>query len=268
MQKKTLPTLYIPHGGGPCFFMDWTIGPADTWDKMEAWFRSLHQNIGTKPKAILMISAHWETEGFKVSNQSNPSLIYDYSGFPEHTYELTYPASGSPELAGDVAELLAKSCLTCEKDPNRGFDHGVFIPLKLMYPQAEIPVACLSINRNLNPALHLQLGKALQPLRNQGVLIIGSGMSYHNMRGFMTKEGKEDSHQFDAWLTKSMELNEEERNQQLTQWELAPKAKACHPRDEHLTPLMVVAGAAGQDRGSCIFTDEVMGVAVSAYKFG
>lgn len=267
-----LPAIYIPHGGGPCFFMDWTMGPPDTWVKMADWMRALGDEINTgwaKPKAILVISAHWEEAEITVLGQSNPSLLYDYYGFPPHTYQLKYEASGSPELAQTVIDLLQGAGLASQLNTTRGLDHGVFIPLKLIYPAADIPVIQVSLKAGLDPATHIAMGRALAPLRSQGVLIIGSGMSYHNMQGFFRGDGLDDSRKFDSWLTTTVETPDvEARNQNLVNWSLAPAARASHPREEHLIPLMVVAGAAGDDKGYRIFSDEVMNARVSAYQFG
>jgi aromatic ring-opening dioxygenase catalytic subunit (LigB family) len=264
-----LPTIYIPHGGGPCFFMEWTMGPKDTWVRMADWLKRLAASVGTRPKAILVISAHWEEPAFTVMTGAWPPLLFDYYGFPEHTYQLTYAAPGSPALARRVRDLLANAGIGSGEDAARGFDHGVFVPLKLIYPEAEIPVLQLSLKAGLDPAQHLAAGLALVPLREEGVLIVGSGMSYHNMRGFMTAAGGPVSERFDAWLTDAVaDADPERRNQRLAHWEEAPSARAAHPREEHLLPLMVVAGAGGEDPGQRIFTDHVMGVAVSAFAFG
>lgn len=265
-----MPTLYIPHGGGPCFFMDWTMGPPDTWDKMAAWFRGFNETLPNKPRAIVVISGHWEEPEFSVYKHQNPPLFYDYYGFPEHTYRLKYPAPGSPELAGKIEGLLLKSGFKVKSNNDRGFDHGVFIPLKLMYPDADVPIVQLSLKTGLDPEEHLAAGRALEPLRDDGVLIVGSGMSYHNMRGLMSgRDQIDDSDIFDQWLTRTVcENDAETRNKKLIPWESAPAARSAHPREEHLIPLMTVAGAGGNDIGKQIFTDRVMGSTISAYQFG
>jgi aromatic ring-opening dioxygenase catalytic subunit (LigB family) len=265
-QSDSLPTLFIPHGGGPCFFMDWN--PPDTWKKMGAWLGAVAGSIGVKPKAIVVISGHWEARQFSVTGSAHPPLIYDYHGFPLHTYQLRYDAPGAPPLAQQISSLLSQSGLPACVDPARGFDHGVFIPLKVVYPQAEIPIVQLSLKSGLDPHLHIQAGLALQPLRKQGVLIIGSGMSYHNLRGFGDQFGAA-SDEFDAWLTDAVcTPDPTARNQKLEQWETAPHARLAHPREEHLLPLMVAAGAAGEALGRKVFSDRVMGVTVAAYQFG
>jgi aromatic ring-opening dioxygenase catalytic subunit (LigB family) len=246
------------------------MGPPDTWEKMATWLRQLAAQVeahAAKPKAILVISAHWEEPEITVQSTAQPPLIYDYYGFPPHTYQLKYDAAGAPSLAQDVAALLAAADIPARMDATRGFDHGVFVPLKLIYPDADIPVIQLSLKVGLDPAAHLAVGRALAPLRQQGVLIVGSGMSYHNMRGFFSGSGDADSRQFDAWLTETVELPDAAaRNRRLENWSQAPAARAAHPREEHLLPLMVVAGAA-EEAGCRLFTDHVMSAQVSAYWF-
>ncbi|WP_029920618.1 DODA-type extradiol aromatic ring-opening family dioxygenase [Nevskia soli] len=264
MTSQKFPTLYIPHGGGPCFFMEWN--PADTWNRMGDWLRQLGASIGPAPKAILVISAHWEEADFKVTSGSNPELIYDYYGFPEHTYRLTYPAPGSPALAKRVQTLLQGAGMHASQDARRGFDHGVFIPFKLIYPEANIPVVQLSLCSGLDPAAHIRAGQALQPLREEGVLIVGSGMSYHNMRGIGAGPGGA-SDQFDAWLGEAVAAAPALRDEKLAAWSQAPGARIAHPREEHLLPLMVVAGAAGRDRGRRIFSDRILGGMISGFRF-
>jgi aromatic ring-opening dioxygenase catalytic subunit (LigB family) len=267
MTSTVLPTYYVPHGGGPCFFMDWTMGPKDTWDKMAAWLKSMHEGVGAKPKAIVVISAHWEERQFTVTTGEHPALLFDYYGFPEHTYKLRYDAPGAPAVAQRVRELLEGAGFATGADAERGFDHGVFVPFKLIYPDADIPVIQLSLKAGLDPAEHIKAGQALEPLRREGILIVGSGMSYHNMRGFGV--GTADSEKFDAWLTAAAsEKDAAARNDRLTHWEQAPVARRVHPREEHLLPLMVAAGAAGKDAGRKIFDDHVMNVLVSAFAFG
>jgi aromatic ring-opening dioxygenase catalytic subunit (LigB family) len=261
------PAISLPHGGGPCFFMDWTWGPADTWNPTQHFLEGLAATLPTVPKALLVISAHWEEPAFTASAAPQPELIYDYSGFPEHTYSLTWPASGAPELAARVSGLLNQAGLPAALSKNRGFDHGVFVPLKLVFPEAQIPVVALSLAASLDPALHLAAGRALAPLRDEGVLIVGSGMSFHNLRGYLRPETVARARAFDAWLTSAVESPAPERNAQLTAWRSAPFAAYAHPREEHLIPLMVAAGAGGEAPGKRIFGDEPMGAALSAYRF-
>jgi len=246
--------------------MHWN--PPDTWKKMGAWLGSLAGSIGATPKAIVVISGHWERPEFSVTGSPHPPLIYDYQGFPPHTYQLRYDAPGAPVLAQQIAGMLSQAGFAARVDDERGFDHGVFIPFKLVYPGADIPIVQLSLRGGLDPKTHIEAGRALEPLRKQGVLIVGSGMSYHNLRGFGDEFGPA-SDQFDAWLTDAVcSPDAETRNQRLEQWETAPHARLAHPREEHLLPLMVASGAAAKELGRRVFSDRVMGVAVSAYRFG
>ena len=251
--------------------MDWTWGPADTWDATRHFLETLAATLPETPKAIVVISGHWEEPAFTVSAAESPRLIFDYSGFPEATYRLTWPAPGDPELAQRVNALLTGAGLPSAVSQTRGFDHGVFVPLKVAFPEATIPVVALSLaaasNGALDPALHLAAGCALRPLRDQGVLIVGSGMSFHNLRGYFQPGTAERARAFDAWLTQAVESPAAVRAALLTEWRKAPFATYAHPREEHLIPLMVAAGAGGEGLGTHIFSGEPMGAAISAYRF-
>jgi len=263
-----MPTWFIPHGGGPCFFMDWN--PPDAWHKMADFLKNLHTSLPRQPKAILMVSAHWLEPHVGVTSGAQPALIYDYFGFPPHTYELTYPAPGHPSLAAEIVATLNTAGIPSAADAQRGFDHGMFIPLKLMFPKADIPVVQLSLHNSLEPQVHLKTGRALQCLRAQDVLIIGSGMSFHNMRAYGNPKYSPISDVFDDWLTKAVSAQPAERDQLLTDWAQAPHARDCHPpaAEEHLLPLMTVAGAAGQDLGRKVFSDRVLETTLSGFAFG
>ena len=270
-RSERLPTLFIPHGGGPCFFMDPMPGlAADTWDKMAAYLKNISANLPQAPQAILVISAHWECALPTVLNAENYALLYDYYGFPEHTYQLTYPAHGSAAVANRVHELLRQANLPTANESKRGLDHGVFIPFKLIYPDANIPIVQLSLLDNLDPATHFALGQALAPLRDEGVLIVGSGLSYHNLRHFFANNpgANSQSADFDGWLQHAISEPAELRKTLLCHWENAPGAADCHPRSEHLLPLMVAAGAAGDDIGQVIYQEILMGKSVSGFQFG
>lgn len=262
-----LPTLFIPHGGGPCFFMDPPPSMPHLWDGMAAYLRGIASHLPQKPKAILMISGHWETERLTLNTAPNPPLLFDYYGFPEHTYALEYPAPGAPWLADRVAALLEASGRPVERDASRGWDHGVFIPLMLIYPEADVPVLQLSLQERLDPAEHLAIGRALAPLRDEGVLIIGSGMSYHNLRRFFSPDGGAEAERFDAWLTEAA-THPDLRNAALTDWASAPAARACHPQEEHLIPMMVAAGAADGEPGARPYSEPVFGKRISGFQFG
>jgi aromatic ring-opening dioxygenase catalytic subunit (LigB family) len=248
--------------------MEWTMGPPDTWDRTAAWLRSIPGSLPEPPKALLVVSAHWEADVPTVTSAPAPKLVYDYYGFPPHTYELTWPAPGSPELAARVRALLDAAGIASKSDDARGFDHGVFVPLKVAFPDASVPTVQLSLRAGLDPAEHLAIGRALAPLRDEGVLVIGSGLSYHDMRGLMTGTGRDDSARFDAWLVDAVEKSPRERDDALVAWKRAPSAERAHPREEHLIPLMVAAGAAGADAGARVFRDEPMNAVVSAVRFG
>jgi aromatic ring-opening dioxygenase catalytic subunit (LigB family) len=267
----TLPTLYIPHGGGPCFFMEPMPGmPPGLWDRMAAYLRGIPASLPQRPTAVLVVSGHWECERATVLSAGRHTLLYDYYDFPEHTYKLTYPAPGSPQLAVHVRELLASAGFVTAEEHERGLDHGVFIPFKLIYPEADIPIVQLSLLHNLDPAQHLAIGHALAPLRDEGVLIVGSGMSYHNLRGLFNPDAaaNEASQRFDDWLEKAVTAEAGERERLLVAWHKAPDARVCHPRSEHLLPLMVVAGAAGKNAGRIDYRDDILGKRVSACRFG
>lgn len=263
-----LPSVFIPHGGGPCFFMDWTMGPADTWDRLAEFLRSFADRLGPTPDAIVVVSGHHEGDVVEVTTAEAPSLLFDYYGFPPHTYQLRYPAPGSPTLGRRIGELLADAGIAHRFDDQRGFDHGVFVPLLLMYPDADIPVVQVSLRSDLAAGFHLDLGAALAPLRREGVLILGSGLSYHNMTTFMTPRAADSSAAFDEWLTSAIQARPDRRQRLLASWDTAPAARLAHPREEHLLPLLVVAGAAGDDLGRRVFVDQAMGATISGYAFG
>lgn len=263
-----MPTWYLPHGGGPCFFMEWN--PPDTWDSMDLFLRGIAATLPQRPKAIVVVSSHWLASDFRVTSGTKPDLIYDYYGFPPHTYQLQYPAPSKPQLAKRITDLLGPAQLTAQTDANRGFDHGMFIPLMLVFPDADIPVVQLSLHASLDAQKHLQAGKALQPLRDEGVLIIGSGMSFHNLPASRDSRFGPISEEFDRWLTAAIESEPTERETALIGWAKAPSARLCHPPggEEHLLPLMVVAGAAGNDLGQCVFSERVIAPVISAFSFG
>lgn len=263
-----MPVVYIPHGGGPCFFMDWN--PPHMWDEMGAYLKRLPQDVGETPKALLIISAHWETAEFTVQTKPQPGLLYDYYGFPEHTYRLNWPAPGSASLAQRVTELAAEAGITVRSDDTRDFDHGVFIPMLMAFPDANIPTIQLSMKAPLDAAEHMALGSALAPLRDEGVLIIGSGMSFHSIPRLMGRDVANSglaSHAFDSWLSETLNGDRDG----LLDWASAPNARDCHPREDHLIPLMVVAGAAEGDAAKRSYHEDSLGptgIAISAYQFG
>ena len=258
----TQPAIYIPHGGGPCFFMDWQ--PSDTWAELQTFLESIDTTLAATPQAIVVISAHWEQSEAVITGGRAPDLIYDYDGFPPHTYQLQYPAPGHPELAQRISDLLTNADVPSRINDTQGWDHGVFIPLLLMYPEATIPVVQISLRRDLDPEQHLHIGQALEPLRHDDVLIVGSGMSYHN---FGTAGGKQ-AQDFDDWLHDILDQPPAQRHQQLIDWHQAPGANVSHPREEHLIPLMVCVGAAHDAPATRIFSAPIMNNPVSAYTVG
>ena len=268
MYSIKLPTLYLPHGGGPWPFVDLPFGSERENQSLKGYLESIPGSLPEKPRALLVISAHWEEPVPTIMTAENPPMLYDYYGFPPESYTITWPAPGSPWLAERVKGLLNSGGFKTAEDSERGFDHGTFVPLKVAFPDAEIPTTQLSLLSSLDPAAHIELGRALLPLREEGVFIIGSGMSYHDLRGLMSGRGLDDSEIFDSWLAESSTLESETRNQLLTDWAKAPAARAAHPREEHLLPLMVVAGAAGQDKGKIAFSDTYSNARISAVQFG
>lgn len=262
------PSIFLPHGGGPCFFMNQN-GPADPmWQPMEAYLHGLIASLPERPKAILLVSGHWEEARFTVHTGAHPSLFYDYYGFPPHTYQLRWDAPGSPELAERVAGMLDKAGFPTARDDERGWDHGVFIPMKVAVPDADIPLVQLSLRADLDPADHISVGKALEPLRDEGVLIVGSGMSFHNMRA----RGAEVTPPADLWddaLSDAVtDTDPQSRANRVAHWDQLANARFAHPREEHLLPLMVALGAGGDDVAVRDHRSHVLGWTVSGYRFG
>jgi aromatic ring-opening dioxygenase catalytic subunit (LigB family) len=258
-----LPSLYVPHGGGPCFFVD---DPDGTWKGMGQFLRELPASLPMRPRAILIVSGHWETPGFMLTASPKPKLLFDYYGFPPHTYQLRYDAPGDPQLAQRAAGLLREAGFSAALDTQRGLDHGVFVPLKVMYPEADIPVVELSLERGLDAEPHLAAGRALAPLRDEGVLLLCAGMSFHNLRALGDARATIPAQQFDAWLGRAASLAGDDRIAQLLRWEDAPSARICHPRPEHLLPLMVAAGAS-ELPGQRIYNEEVLATRISGFRF-
>jgi len=264
---KRMPVVFIPHGGGPWPFVDVGIGKPEELAALAQYLKSVSGVPTGGTRALLVISAHWEEAVPTVMSSANPPMLYDYYGFPPESYSITWPAPGAPELAQRVRTLLEKAGFQSASNAERGFDHGTFVPLKLAYPEADVPVVQLSLKRGLDPAEHLAMGRALSELRDEGVFIVGSGMTYHNLRSFGPRAAPV-AEAFDAWLREAATAEPAERDRRLTAWAEAPSARSAHPREEHLLPLMVVAGAAGSDRGNAAFNGTILGLRVSAYHFG
>jgi aromatic ring-opening dioxygenase catalytic subunit (LigB family) len=262
-----MPTVYLPHGGGPWPYVDLGFDPAEL-ASLSRYLEAVAADPPTRPQALLVISAHWEEPVATVMTSEKPPMLYDYYGFPEDSYKVQWPAPGSSSVAARVRALLSSAGIESAEDSARGFDHGTFVPLSLTYPNADVPTLQLSLKRGLDPAEHLQIGRALAPLRDEGVFIIGSGMSFHNMRGFRDRRLQPMAQTFDRWLERVTVLPQPERDTNLTAWAKAPAAREAHPREEHLLPLMVIAGAAGADLGTLSWRGTVGGMDVSGYRFG
>ena len=265
-----LPTYFISHGGGPWPYLD---GPfRQAFDVLEQSLIAIRRELQEAPRAVLMVSSHWEEKGFAVSSGATPGMVYDYSGFPEHTYHIRYTAPGAPDVAARVKALLDAGGLGARLDPERGFDHGTFSIMKPMYPEEAMPIVQLSIDPGYDPELHLQLGRLLAPLRDEGVLIIGSGLSYHNLAELRGGgRAVEASRAFDAWLQETVVASTpNDRTASLIAWEHAPMARAAHPREDHLIPLMTVVGAAEEDAAATVYhqSDLFGGVTASSFRLG
>jgi aromatic ring-opening dioxygenase catalytic subunit (LigB family) len=262
-----LPTYFISHGGGPWY---WMPEMRPVYRNLEKSLQEMAREIGVTPKAILMVSGHWEESDFTVMTSANPPMFYDYGGFPEHTYRVKYSAPGSPEVALRIQELMQKAGFNTQTDSARGFDHGTFVPLAAAYPEANVPVLQLSIRKDYDPETHLAVGRALAPLRKEGVLIVGSGLSYHNLRQF-GPQAVLPSAEFDAWLSEAVTKSiSEERNEKLRRWSEAPSARSAHPREDHLIPMMVAAGAGEEEKGVRVYHEDSFfgGITVSSFRFG
>jgi len=269
MNQHKLPTYFLSHGGGP---WPWLKEEMPFYNELEHSLQAIPEQLGVLPKAILMISGHWENFEFSVMSNPHPPMVYDYSGFPEKTYHVKYPAVGAPELAAKVQKLIQTAGFSANLDDKRGFDHGTFAPLYAMYPQANVPVIQLSLRSDYDPDAHFKVGRALAPLREEGVLIIGSGLSFHNMRAFRTPEmAGPASRQFDEWLQKTLiHSTPEQRLKNLLHWAQAPSARLAHPQEDHLIPLMVVVGAAEDEVGELNYHEEnfMGGITASSFSFG
>jgi aromatic ring-opening dioxygenase catalytic subunit (LigB family) len=265
---KRQPVYFLSHGGGP---WPWLTGPIrDAMVELEKSLQRLPGELPEQPKAILMVSGHWEAPGFTVQTSPAPPMFYDYGGFPEHTYRIQYPTPGDPALAARVVELLSGAGIPVGEDDKRGYDHGMYSVLFPAWPDADIPVVQLSIKDSFDPAEHLAVGRALAPLRDEGVLILGSGFTYHNLRLF-GPDAARPSAEFDEWLgTTVIDATPAERTARLIEWTKAPSARVAQPREDHLIPLMVVVGAAEDEPAERSYydTDIFGGVTASSFRFG
>ena len=261
-----MPVVFVPHGGGPMPL----LGDANHHE-LTHFMQSLAADL-PRPTAIVVITAHWEEEVVSITFSPAPGMMYDYYGFPPESYEFNYPAPGNPPLAKQIQQLLDDQGINARLDNQRGYDHGTFVPLMLMYPAADIPVIQLSLLASLDPSAHIAIGKALAPLREQGVLIVGSGMSFHNMRAFFSNDPsiKSKSETFDQWLSETLtapDVTNHVREQRLRDWASAPQGRFCHPREEHLLPLHVCWGAAskGSQQAQQNFNGLLFDTVISGY---
>ncbi len=263
--NSTLPTYFISHGGGP---WPWIPNMRAMFVNLEASLKAMVADLPEAPRAILMISGHWEETEVAVMANPRPPMLYDYSGFPPETYQIVYPAPGAPDVAARALELLQGAGIAAHLDTKQGFDHGTFAPMAVMYPNAEIPLFQISLLKSYDPAAHLAMGRALAPLRDEGVMIIGSGLSYHNLRMF-GPAAKDPSEAFDAWLGEALAKPAAQRTQAMIDWEQAPYARICHREEDHLVPLFVALGAAENARATRIYHDKGLfgGVTASSYRF-
>jgi aromatic ring-opening dioxygenase catalytic subunit (LigB family) len=265
-----LPTFYLSHGGGPWPYMEGEMRRMH--GGLEASLRQLPRQLPVRPEAILVVSAHWEEREFAVMGSASPPMVYDYGGFPEETYHIRYQAPGCPGVASRAHTLLQQEGLPTRLDAERGFDHGTYSILAVTHPDADIPVFQVSIRSDYEPAAHLRLGRALAPLREEGVLIIASGSSYHNLRQFFGRGGRRpDSAQFDDWLRQTLvESAPGRRSERLLEWQRAPAAREAHPREDHLMPLHVAVGAAEGEPGRIVYREEDFfgTITLSSYRFG
>jgi aromatic ring-opening dioxygenase catalytic subunit (LigB family) len=264
------PTFYLSHGGGPWPYMKEEA--RRPYARLEESLRELPRQLPQKPEAILIVSGHWAERGFAVMSGAAPPMVYDYGGFPEELYHIRYPAAGAPRLAQRAHSLIQQARLPARLDAERGFDHGAYSILAVTHPQADVPVFQVSLRDDYDPEAHLRLGRALAPLRDEGVLIIGSGSSYHNLRRFFGPGARrEDSVEFDAWLRQTLlESSPGRRSQRLREWERAPAAREAHPREDHLLPLHVIVGAAEEEPARMVYRQEdFLGtITLSSYRFG
>lgn len=263
---KPGPVYYLPHGGGPLPLMG---------DPNHAGMVALHRGLAERVAgcpAVVVVTAHWEAAHTSFSGAERPAMLFDYYGFPPETYTYRYPAPGAPELAKRAGSLLAAAGLESEIDGSRGYDHGTFVPMMLIRSEADVQILQMSLLSSLDPAAQIAVGRALAPLLAEGVAIVGSGMSFHNLGALLggrrIPEGADRD--FDSWLDAALtdpDLGEDERADRLAHWQDAPGARAFHPREEHLLPLHACFGAASAAGYSAesIFREPLMGYMTSGY---
>lgn len=255
------PAVFVNHGGGPMPL----LGDKDHVGLTNFLRHDLQKHVDFKNlKAIILVTAHWEESKVTISSGKQHNLYFDYYGFPPESYKYTYPAQGDPILAGRIQEALKKSGLDAKLDPKRGWDHGVFVPMMLINPEANIPIVQISVLSSQDPEEHYKLGQVMHQFRKEGVAIIGSGMSYHNMREFMYSRNlqKVVNKEFDDFLNEVCTADDETiRKKGFISWREQPGASEAHPprAAEHFMPLVVIAGAGGSKAGQRIFNWDMSG---------
>jgi len=236
---KRLPTLFLSHGSPMQAVVAGVAGGA--------WM-ALGKSL-PRPRAVLMVSAHWETTVPMLTGNPQPQTIHDFGGFPPELYRIEYKAPGAPEVASRSVALLKAAAITAGIDGCRGLDHGAWVPLKWMYPDADVPVVQLSVQPELGTAHHLRLGRALAPLADEGVLIVGSGHMTHNLRDWMSNPRRQEplkyAQAFAGWVEARLRAHDDDAL--IAYRDQAPEAVRAHPSEEHFLPLFVAWGAAGAD---------------------
>ena len=268
MSSQRLPTYFLSHGGGPWPYME--DSHRRHFNKLERSLLAIRDEWGIAVRAILVVSGHWETAEFAVSSAALPGMVFDYHGFPEHLYRIKYDAPGSPEIAMRIRGMLEAGGFSCQSDSERGFDHGTFSLMKPIYPTGDMPIVQLSIKQDFDPHAHLSAGRLLAPLREEGVVIVGSGSSFHNL-GLRGPAAIEPSRRFDDWLQQTLlQTSTAERRERVLTWKAAPDARIAHPREDHLIPLMVALGAAEEEAAALVYhqPDFLWGWALSSFRFG
>lgn len=254
------PSLFISHGA-PTF----AIEPGRAGAQLAALGRQLE-----RPRAVVVVSPHWSTRGVKVTGAARPQTIHDFGGFDRKLYDIAYPASGDAALAQRIAALLSHAGWPASVDPQRGLDHGAWVPLLHLFPQADVPVLQVSMPVDLDAARALQLGRALAPLAAQGVLIVGSGSLTHNLYEFRAGGGAEAAYarEFTQWIRAAVRAGDTGRI--VNALELAPHAQRAHPTTEHYLPLVVALGAAERNLPATVLDGGIVhGVlAMESYLFG
>ena len=264
--SSRLPTYFISHGGGP---WPWVPRMREMFRNLEKSFVEMIEDLPERPRAVLMISGHWEADTVEIMASPNPPMVYDYRGFPAHTYDVVYASPGAPDVANEALGLLGQAGIAASLNHLQGYDHGTFVPMEIMYPKADMPLFQISLLNSYDPATHLAIGRALAPLRDKGVLIVGSGLSYHNLRMF-GPEAREPSEGFDAWLHDALMLTPAQRTAAMLDWESAPYARISHKEEDHLVPLFVALGAAEGEAATMVYHEKGLsgGVTASSYRFG